>query len=128
MIAVDTSILVAVISAEPDALALIEHLSNNDICLPASVLVEAAILATNRGLRRDLDLLLESLSALIIPLDEAIARLAQDAHERYGKGRHKASLNFGDCLVYATAKYLSLPLFYKGNDFRHTDCLSFLPK
>ncbi len=57
-------------------------------------------------------------------LDHTVADLAIDAFRRYGKGRHKAALNFGDCLVYATAKHLDLPLLYKGQDFIHTDLKS----
>jgi ribonuclease VapC len=60
----------------------------------------------------------------VIALDEAMARLAVEAFRRYGQGRHKASLNFGDCLVYATAKQLRMPLLYKGEDFGHTDLIS----
>jgi ribonuclease VapC len=60
------------------------------------------------------------------PLDEVIAQRAVNAYERYGKGRHKANLKFGDYLVCATAKHLNLPLLFKGNDFIHTDLLSAL--
>ena len=85
------------------------------------------MVAISRGKKNALDELIESLNALVVPLDEATVQQAVIAYERYGKGRHKANLNFGDCLVYATAKYLNLPLLFKGNDFIHTDLLSALP-
>lgn len=56
-----------------------------------------------------------------LPIDAEIGRLALDAFERFGKGRHKAKLNFGDCLSYATAKRHGLRLLYVGRDFAATD-------
>jgi ribonuclease VapC len=97
-----------------------------DVYLPASVLVEANITATNRGLGADLADMVAAMKPKVIALDEAMAYLAVDAFRRYGKGRHKANLNFGDCLVYATARQLRLPLLFKGNDFVHTDLASVL--
>lgn len=119
----DTSAVLAILYNEPDAPVFVDLLASNDLVLPASVLVEAGILATARNMKSDLDRLIEWMTATVIPLDEAIAQNAVGAYERYGKGRHKASLNFGDCLVYATAKHLNLPLLFKGNDFVHTDVL-----
>ena len=56
-----------------------------------------------------------------VPIDEAIARLAVDCFQQFGKGRHPAKLNFGDCLSYACAKALGVPLLFKGDDFARTD-------
>ena len=123
----DTSALTAILLSEPEAKTFVEYLDAAAVFVPASVLVEAAMVAISRGKKNALDELIESLNALVVPLDEAIAQQAVIAYERYGKGRHKANLNFGDCLVYATAKYLNLPLLFKGNDFIHTDLLSALP-
>jgi ribonuclease VapC len=86
----------------------------NEVALPASVLVEAGILAARDGKQQQWQRLLASLGASVIPLDEAIAQKAVVAFEQYGKGRHKASLNLGDCLVYATALHLDLPLAVQG--------------
>ena len=122
----DTSAVLAVLYNEPDAPIFVDLMESNDIVLPASVVVEAGILATARNMKSDLDWLIEWMMATIIPLNESIAQKAVTAYERYGKGRHKASLNFGDCLVYATAKHLNLPLLFKGNDFIYTDLLSVL--
>lgn len=121
MIVVDTSALFAVLQAEPEAKSLLHVLVHNRIRLPASVLVEAHITALNRALTKDLNDLVASFEAQVVALDQTIATLAIDAFSRYGKGRHKAALNFGDCFVYATAKHLDLPLLYKGQDFLHTD-------
>ncbi len=126
MIVSDTSSILAILYDEPDAPIFVNSLANESVILPASVIVEGGILATARGMKSDLDLLIEWMAATIIPLDQIIAQKAVDAYEQYGKGRHKASLNFGDCLVYATAKHLNFPLLFKGNDFIHTDVLSAL--
>jgi ribonuclease VapC len=72
----------------------------------------------------DLLLLIEKLLIEIIAFDEAQAVLAREAYLRFGKGRHPAALNYGDCFSYALAKTLGEPLLYKGNDFSHTDVLS----
>jgi ribonuclease VapC len=126
MIVSDTSAILAILYDEPDAPIFVDSLESKDVVLPASVIVEVGILATARDMKSDLDRLIEWMAAVIIPLDEVIAQKAVDAYERYGRGRHKANLNFGDCLVYATAKHLNLPLLYKGNDFVHTDLPSAL--
>jgi ribonuclease VapC len=55
------------------------------------------------------------------PINEGIGRLAVECFDRYGKGRHPAQLNFGDCLSYACAKALDVPLLFKGEDFAKTD-------
>jgi ribonuclease VapC len=113
--------LFAVLQAEPEAQRVLDGLIQNRICLPASVLVEANIVALGRSLTDDLGKLVSSFDARIVPLDYAIANLAIDAFRRYGKGQHRAALNFGDCLVYATAKHMGLPLLYTGRDFSETD-------
>ena len=56
-----------------------------------------------------------------MPVDREQALLAREAFRRFGKGRHKAGLNFGDCFAYALAKQKNEPLLYKGNDFSQTD-------
>jgi len=67
------------------------------------------------------DQLLKSIEPSVISFDNEQAKLARTAWRRYGKGRHPAKLNFGDCCSYAAAKYLDLPLLFKGNDFSQTD-------
>ncbi len=127
MIVVDTSALFAVLQSEPEGERFLDVLVHNRIRLPASVLVESNITALGRSLSKDLGELIDSFDAQVVALDAEIAYRAVDAFRRFGKGRHKAGLNFGDCLVYATAKHLGLPLLYKGQDFLHTDIESALP-
>jgi ribonuclease VapC len=70
---------------------------------------------------RDLDLLLAKLRIEILPFTARQAEIARKAFRRYGRGRHDAKLNFGDCLAYAVAKDESAPLLFKGDDFGRTD-------
>ena len=67
------------------------------------------------------DNLIDKLGIEIVPVDREQALLAREAFRRFGKGRHKAGLNFGDCFAYALAKQKNEPLLYKGNDFSQTD-------
>jgi ribonuclease VapC len=64
---------------------------------------------------------LEEREPVVIPFDDRHARVADDAFIRYGKGRHPAALNYGDCMTYATAKLADLPLLFTGEDFAKTD-------
>jgi ribonuclease VapC len=64
----------------------------------------------------------------MVPLTEAVANLSIVAFRNFGKGVHKAALNFGDCMSYATSEYLKEPLLYKGRDFSQTPVRSVLPK
>ena len=70
---------------------------------------------------RELDNLVASLEIDIVAFDARHVAEAQRAFRMYGKGRHRAALNFGDCLAYALAKALDMPLLFKGNDFSLTD-------
>ena len=70
-----------------------------------------------------LDELLSGLAVEFIAFDKTQAQLARIAWQQYGKGRHPAKLNFGDCCSYALAKHLNSPLLFKGNDFVQTDVL-----
>jgi ribonuclease VapC len=72
---------------------------------------------------RDLDLLLAKLRVDIAAVTASQADIARKAFRRYGRGRHPANLNFGDCFAYALAKDKSAPLLFKGNDFRQTDVM-----
>jgi ribonuclease VapC len=70
---------------------------------------------------RDFDLLIAKAQISLVPVDEEHADLARRAFRKYGKGRHPAGLNFGDCFSYALAKALEEPLLFKGDDFSQTD-------
>jgi ribonuclease VapC len=86
--------------------------------------VEASIvIEVRRGYEglRDLDLFISKAEIQLVPVDADQAHLARQAFRQYGKGRHVAGLNFGDCFSYALAKGLSEPLLFKGKDFSRTD-------
>ena len=70
---------------------------------------------------RDLDRFLSRASIELIPVDREQGQLARSAFSRFGKGRHRAALNYGDCFSYAAAIGLGEPLLCKGDDFIHTD-------
>lgn len=128
---IDSSALLAIVLGETDASLYIEAIagfvkSNADVYVPASVLVEAGIIAEQRDSGDRLDDLLEKIQPEIVPLDRSIAASARRAFRSFGRGRHPAKLNFGDCLSYATAHHLRLPLLFKGEDFTQTDIPSAL--
>jgi ribonuclease VapC len=86
--------------------------------------VEAGVVTDsnkNPVLSRRLDDLLRDVRMKIEPVTPQQAHIARQAYRDFGKGRHKAGLNFGDCFAYALAKHLDEPLLFKGTDFKHTD-------
>ena len=90
-------------------------------------LVETAMVLFSRlgkDSRRLLDDFLREMEVEMIPFTEEHYEVAMDAFERFGKGRHPAALNFGDCLTYAVARLSGLPLLYTGEDFGRTDLAS----
>ena len=124
MIAVDTSALVAIVLGEPDAETLLEVIQREVTLLSAANLLEAAIVVEARqGLdaARDLDLLVSGAVDEIVPVDEGQIAAGVQAWRRFGKGRHSAGLNVGDCFAYALAKARDAPLLFKGENFTQTD-------
>lgn len=124
MIGVDSSALVAVVLGEPDAENLLRAMQAEPAIVGAATLVEASMVVEARqgpDATRDLDLLVAGAIDEVVPFDSAHARAALDAWRRFGKGRHPAGLNFGDCLVYACARLRDVPLLFKGEDFTKTD-------
>lgn len=122
---VDTSALLAILQDEPERRALTEAIeSAASCCLSAATFVETSIVVESRygaeGLR-DLDLLIATASMEIVPVDAEQASVARMGFSRFGKGRHPAGLNYGDCFSYALAKTRGEPLLYKGGDFSLTD-------
>jgi ribonuclease VapC len=73
---------------------------------------------------RDLNLLMSTAGIELVPFDAEQATLARQAYSTYGKGRHAAALNFGDCFAYALAKASGQPLLFKGSDFSKTDLVT----
>jgi ribonuclease VapC len=124
---IDSSALVAIILEEPDAIACMTKLTGaSSLSLSAVTLTETSIVLLARGGQVKLDVLdafLTQLDAEVVPVDRVQALLAREAFDRYGKGRHKARLNLGDCFVYALAKYYGEPLLFLGEDFTETDLL-----
>jgi ribonuclease VapC len=122
---VDTSAVLAILFAEPEAQRIADAIEDNPICrFPATCFLEATMTLLGRngedGLR-DLDLFLAHSRMEIAPLTESQARLAREAFKRFGKGRHPAKLNFGDCISYALARETGEELLFKGTDFALTD-------
>ena len=122
---VDSSAIIAVLRNEPDASAISEVLQNAPMCrISAVTFVEAAVVTdSNRSpvLSRRFDDLLRDARIQVESVTPRQAQIARDAYRDFGKGRHRAGLNFGDCFAYALAKELDEPLLFKGEDFRHTD-------
>lgn len=130
-IVIDSSALIAILRREPEADPfLVAIASAPTILLSAVNLLETSmVLATHTGDAAswtDLDALVARAAMEIVPQDAALTDAARHAFLRYGKGRHPAALNLGDCAAYALAKSRTLPLLFKGNDFPHTDLVSAL--
>ncbi|SFI32190.1 Uncharacterized protein, contains PIN domain [Bosea sp. OK403] len=124
MLAIDASALVAIICGEDDAETLLDSLAaTSRRCVSALNLLEARLVITfGRGIEADrLEDLLTKWDIEVVALDEDMGRLAFDAYRRFGKGRHAARLNMGDCAAYALAKARGWPLLFKGEDFSLTD-------
>lgn len=123
---IDSSILVAIVSQEPDGpmyAAAIEATKVNRIS--AATYLEASIVidrARDPLVSRRLDELLAQAGIVIEPVTATQARIAREAYRDFGKrSGHAAGLNYGDCFAYALARELGEPLLFKGDDFRHTD-------
>jgi ribonuclease VapC len=125
---IDTSALVAVLFDEPDAEEFAQAMIAADVRrISAATFVEAAIVVeaqTKAGGGRQFDALVRRAGITIEPLTEEHAQIARQAFIDYGKGRHRAALNFGDCFSYALAKATGEPLLFKGEDFKRTDVAS----
>jgi ribonuclease VapC len=122
---VDSSALVAILREEPGHERLLpKALSADRTVVGAPVAFEAAMVLSgrwHRDARSTLHGLLRSIDAEIIPFREEHYEAAVSAFLRYGKGRHPARLNFGDCMSYAFARISGLPLLFTGDDFSKTD-------
>lgn len=125
MIVLDTSALIAILLAEPAAASLAEAIRRNaPRLLSAASLVEASqVIESRKGEAggRELDLLIYRAGIEIVPVDAAQAEVARAAFRRFGKGRHPAGLNYGDCFSYALATASEAPLLFVGDDFSRTD-------
>jgi ribonuclease VapC len=122
---IDTSALLAVFLGEPERERFLHHIATAETRLlsAANVLETGIVLETRKGeaAGREFDLFLIRANIQIAPVDAGQADIARSAWRRYGKGRHPAALNFGDCFAYALAKSTGDTLLAKGSDFLQTD-------
>ena len=128
---IDTSALVAILQDEPERRRFNEAIEQApQRLLSAANLIEIAIVIESRygaeGIR-DLDLFLTAAGVQTVSVDPAQALAAREAFRRFGKGRHPAGLNFGDCFAYALAQSRDEPLLFKGDDFPLTDVIAAVP-
>jgi ribonuclease VapC len=122
---VGTSALIAVLVGEPLAQKIAQVIADAPLrLLSAANLLEASIVIERRNRdagARELDVLIYQTRIEIVPVDHDQAEIARRAWRRFGKSRHPAALNFGDCFAYALAKSRDLPLLFVGGDFSQTD-------
>ena len=128
MIFVDASALCAILLDEDDAEVYATKLAAAKEPLTSPMAIFETVLAHARSLdgdvaaaRRDVDRLIEAANISVVTIGAAEQQAALDAFDRFGKGRHPARLNMGDCFAYACAKTNSVPLLFKGDDFSQTD-------
>ena len=124
-VVLDTSAVLALLQGEKEADRILAALADADVRrVSAAAVVEAGIVLQARygdhG-ERELDLFLQRAEVEVIPFSEEHATAARQAFRRFGKGRHPAALNFGDCFAYALAVVLDHPLLFVGTDFSATD-------
>ena len=121
----DTSALLAIFLAEPERKSFLESIlqAETRMISAANLLETGIVLEARRGesAGREFDLFVVRANLQIVAVDAEQAEIARSAWRRYGKGRHPAGLNFGDCFAYALAKASGEPLLAKGNDFAATD-------
>jgi len=127
---VDTSALLAILYKEDDAEWFVRAIVTAPICrMSAANFLEAAINIDVHGdpeASRQLDNFVRKAGIEIAAVTAEQAQIARQAYQDFGKGRHKAGLNFGDCFAYALARATDEPLLFKGNDFVHTDILPYV--
>jgi ribonuclease VapC len=127
----DASALCAMITNEDDAAQLSAKLQETEIRLTSPLAAWETVTNVARLMSMEhlwaqgvVERYLKQFRIEIIAVLPEMTFLALDAFRRYGKGRHPAALNFGDCFAYACAKHHKVPLLYKGNDFSQTDIQS----
>ena len=122
---IDSSALIAILETEPEAECLAEAIEQDQVRLISAVsVVETTIVIENRRGKagvKALNVLMDKIAIEIIPVTAEHATTACQAYHNFGKSKHPAKLNFGDCFSYAAAKLRCEPLLFKGNDFNQTD-------
>ncbi|MBZ5599680.1 MAG: type II toxin-antitoxin system VapC family toxin [Acidobacteriia bacterium] len=122
---IDTSALLAIFLAEPERQAFLDLILQAEVRMisAANALETGIVLEARRGeaAGREFDLFVVRANLQVVPVDGEQVEVARSAWRKYGKGRHPAALNFGDCFAYALAKWSGEPLLAKGTDFGRTD-------
>ena len=125
---IDASALVAILLDEPERERFSDAVANSSRPVTSPVAVYETTVALMRVTTLTLDQAtirvrraLQSAGIEVVPISDEIGRAALDAFDRFGKGRHKAGLNMGDCFAYGAARVLGVPLLYKGADFAETE-------
>jgi ribonuclease VapC len=131
LIALDSSALVAIMKGEAEAEAFLEVIAaaGSRIMSAVNFLETSLVLAGPAGKEavwKPLDDFANRAQIAVVAFDAGQSELARAAFLKYGKGRHSAALNFGDCAAYALAKSRAVPLLFKGRDFEKTDIASAL--
>jgi ribonuclease VapC len=122
---VDASALMAILRHEPEESIFLRAFLNAELKRISPVnWHECAVNLEKTRSFEALDALMQRLGMVITPIDEVQTRLAHEAWRKFGKGRHPARLNLGDCFAYALAKATGEPLLFKGGDFPHTDIVA----
>lgn len=121
---VDSSAIVAILRAEPEAAEFAQAIASSKCRISAVSYAEAAIVvdcAADAIASRRFDDFIRASAIAVETVTSKQAQIARYAYRDFGKGRHKAGLNFGDCFSYALSKEADEPLLFKGDDFCHTD-------
>ena len=122
---VDSSAVLAILFSEPDARRHASAIMTASPCrMSVANVLEASIVVERRGgdtAGHELDALLERADVELVPVTVEHLEAARRAWRRFGRGNHRAALNFGDCFAYALAKSTGEPLLFKGEDFAQTD-------
>jgi ribonuclease VapC len=125
---IDSSALVAILKNEPEAEMFAKVINDAETCMMSVANVLEASLVMQSRHHDDgefkLDVFLKDSAIEIVPFTQDQLDIARRAFRKYGKGRHPAGLNFGDCIAYALAKDMDEPLLFKGGDFSKTDIIS----
>ena len=124
MIAVDTSVIIAISMKEPEAETFRTLMGREPVIIGWPTLLEVRMVLSGKGFvsaARIVGQLATTVNVTIVAFDEKHYRAAEDAFARFGRGRHPAALNMGDCFSYAVAAIAKAPLLFKGPDFGQTD-------
>ncbi|HEX7881168.1 MAG TPA: type II toxin-antitoxin system VapC family toxin [Afipia sp.] len=125
---IDASALTAILANEFDGPELLARVERSRTRITSAMATWESTLAVGRILgvsikdaEQAVEDLLSAAGIRVVAVEPSVRSIAIDAYDRYGKSRHPAALNFGDCFAYACARHAGVPLLYKGNDFPQTD-------